>query len=374
MSGLNLLGGIGQGLMAGAQFQQQKNAQDMQLRQNQARLSMLQQDQDWQRQDRDTKQAERKRLSELDQIASTTWSEMGADADPLQVSSEIFKRSVKTGKAKREELEPLLKNVKELRQRGVTAALRMGDAGKLGDALSQSFGRRVTVQPTQGADEFGRPSQLFAVVGEDGTPVRSFTMMQLGSILGADDILADQERQLKMEELRSKAIENEAQAVAARASAGASGAQAGKYAAEAAGQRLENEGLRLLDPKQRPGRKAGSVPAEVQTAEWLIRNGVAKDTASAWDMVRTARGRNAEEAIASIVTKLQGDHLNAGKTVPELVSAAKQIYAEITKPDAPAAPKPSGPISVTSPEEAMRLPPGTEFITPSGARKRVPAR
>lgn len=344
MSGLNLLGGIGKGLMTGSQFIQQKNAQDMQLQQNQARLGMLQEDMNWQRQDRAEKQAEKTRLAELDQIAASTWSEMGPEADPLQVSSEIFKRSVTSGKAKRAEIEPLLKSVKELRQRGVTAALRMGDAGKLGDALSQSFGRRVSVQPTQGADEFGRPSQLFTVMGEDGTPLRSFTMMQLGSILGADDILADQERQLKLEELRSKSVENEAQAVAARASAGASGAQAGKYRAETEQVRLENTGLAALAPAERARSKSGNIPAAIQEAEWF--RAATPEQKAAYERVKKISDdpRVASEAMRLLTADAQ---IMGGMTPETAVQKVQQTYdlasgrAPTKAPAAPQGPRPT---------------------------------
>ncbi|MCK2097473.1 hypothetical protein [Thauera aromatica] len=373
MSGLNLLGGIGQGLMAGVQFQQQKNAQDMQLRQNQARLSMLQQDQDWQRQDRDTKQAEKKRADGALAVERKWASEDLSDPEKF----DAYTRELLPF-ASKDELNSVRQQSTALRKAvGDQAVDRFqygGDIGGFQDALSRySPGSILSVD--KGRMKITNPDGTV----QDFADVRGLTTML--KIPGAvDRIMAHEKARRDAQKDDAEIGKINATGLAALASAETSRANADKYAAEAAGQRLENEGLRLLDPKQRPGRKAGSVPAEVQTAEWLIRSGVAKDTAGAWDMVRTARGRNAEEAIASIVTKLQSDHLNATKTVPQLVSDAKQIYAEIMKPDAPAAapaakaPKPSEPIQVTSPEEAWRLPPGTEFITQSGVRKRVPAR
>jgi hypothetical protein len=42
-------------------------------------------------------------------------------------------------------------------------------------------------------------------------------------------------------------------------------------------------------------------PAEVQTAEWLIKNGVAKDPNAAWSMVRSARGKTKAAFVADLV-------------------------------------------------------------------------
>lgn len=295
MAGLDVLGGIGKGLMQGSQFIHQARQSQQQQDLNNAKLSLLQEEADWKRQERESATNERQRLAELDQLSVQTWQEMGPDADPLQVSSEVFKRTLASGKARRSEIEPLLASVKELRQRGVTQALRLGDPGKLGEALSSSFGQRVSIQPTKGKDEFGRDSQLFAVMGEDGQPIKTFTMMQLGSILGADDILADQERQLKMEETRSKAVENQAQAGAAKASAAASYANAGKYNEQTRGERLANEGLAALAPAERAraGRGSGGPDGPLSTmgkeAADLVSAGLAKDVGEAMEMIRTDR-------------------------------------------------------------------------------------
>ena len=143
MSGLATLGGIGQGLMQGSQFIHRKREQD-------ARLGMLDEEQAWKREDRqfaqtqrEQQQAEQQRTAEMNQIYMQTAQEMGPDADPLTLDTEVFKRSVASGRATKAELEPLLNGVRQLRQRGITNAIRMGDTEKLGGLFSQQYGRPV---------------------------------------------------------------------------------------------------------------------------------------------------------------------------------------------------------------------------------------
>lgn len=232
MSGLAALGGLGAGLMAGSNFIQNKNMQD-------ARLGMLQEQQSWQREDRQAQQAELKRKAQFDQIYADEWNTQGPDADPLQVATNIFKRSVATGQARRDELEPLLAGVKEMRQRGITTAIRMGNGPALEGAFSQQFGQPVQVQTRMTKDQFGHQVPVFLIVGQDGKVLQQLDALQVGSILGADDILADEER--KMNQAKGLAdIDSK------RASAESSRASAANSYASAEGRRQTNAQERAL--------------------------------------------------------------------------------------------------------------------------------
>jgi len=72
----------------------------------------------------------------------------------------------------------------------------------------------------------------------------------------------------------------------------------------------------------------GQKPADVKSAEWLVENGVAKDWAEAWSMVKQTKERSPTDAIAGIATKLMGEIKYMGK--PELAAEeAKKIYRAI---------------------------------------------
>jgi hypothetical protein len=351
MTGLAVLGGIGRGLQEGSQYvrqrrmddatldlrnqqlQLQRDQLDQQTKESDARLSLLNEEAGWKRSDRGRAEAEMQRRGVLDKIVTDTWSELGVDADPLAVNAEIFKRSAASGLARREELEPLIGHAKQFRQRGITAALRTGNMDAVTKAMSDAIGEPVRIQVAPAKDEFGRPDRVFTVVGNDGKPRGSMNTMQIASLLGADDILADEERRVKREEVVSKTEENRAQAGAARAAAGASSAQAGKYRAETEGRRLENEGLAAVDPQRRVT-AAKDAPAAVREAEWY-RTATAEQRA-AFDQVKKLSDdpKVAAEAIRLMATSLDP------KTPEQAVADVKRIYELSGSGQSAAAPRP----------------------------------
>lgn len=89
--------------------------------------------------------------------------------------------------------------------------------------------------------------------------------------------------------------------------------------------------------------KGQHAPAEVQTMEWLLKRGVAKDEDQAWNMVRSAREKSREAFIMDYVTK---NTLQPG-TEREMARAAGEVYDSANHPPPPAAaapgrPKPTG--------------------------------
>ncbi len=131
-TGLAALAGVGQGLMQGSQIVHQQNLQN-------ARLGMLEEEHDWKRQQHEQQQAEQQRMAQMAQLHRQAWQESGPEADPLQVSANVFRRAVQTGIAQPQELEQLSGQVRELRKRGILSAVRMGDMNALSGAFSRFF-------------------------------------------------------------------------------------------------------------------------------------------------------------------------------------------------------------------------------------------
>jgi len=231
MAGLDVLGGIGSGLMQGSRFIQQKQAQDEQLalqrqqadqtqhwREQQA--TRLDEQQTWQRQDRAQAEEARQKTAAYEQLFAQTAAELGDDATPEQLGAEVLKRGLRSGQIPQREVAPLLQQAAKLRKLGVTAAFRRGDVGELGRIMSgpQQYGRPVRMELAKGADEFGQPSDRYRVIDEaDGSTLADFSPLQLGSILGADDLLDEYEQQTKIRKTHSEITENQAQTRAADA-------------------------------------------------------------------------------------------------------------------------------------------------------------
>lgn len=218
MSGLNLLGGIGKGLMAGSEFilKQREHEQtgayrraaaDYYKQRTASDQAKLQQDND-----------ERQQLADYSALLQETAAELGPDVAPETLGAEVLRRGLAAGRIPRTELEPLLGHARKARQLGITQALRLGDVGRLGEIFSAQYKKPVDMGLVEGKDELGRPTNLYRITDhETGQPIGQLTPMQLGSLFGADDLLAEEEQKLKLQKAHSEIRENEAQAGAAEA-------------------------------------------------------------------------------------------------------------------------------------------------------------
>ena len=74
-------------------------------------------------------------------------------------------------------------------------------------------------------------------------------------------------------------------------------------------------------------------PAEIQTMEYLVKNGVAKNTAHAWDMVRSSREKTRSSFIMDFVSK----NALPGQDVSKLEDQAGKLYDSLRGSQAPAA-------------------------------------
>lgn len=228
--GLDVLGGIGKGLMQGTQFVQQKNMQDeqlaLQMRQaselsqmRQAQAARLDEDQQWQRQDRARLEQERQQQADYQTLFREVAGELGENATPETLGAEVLKRGLRSGRIPQAEVQPLMAQASKLRALGVTNAFRRGDVAELSRIMSGpgQYNRPVRMELSKGQDEFGQPSDRYRVVDETGQTLADFSPLQLGSILGADDLLDEYEQRTKIKQAQSATRENEAQARAADA-------------------------------------------------------------------------------------------------------------------------------------------------------------
>lgn len=236
--GLDLLGGIGKGVMIGADQIRRQEAHDAGLtaQQEQQRLQRQQADElsqhrqqqsqrlneshEWTRNDRARQEQERQRQQDYQALYGEVASELGDDATPEAVSAGVLRRGLQAGVIPQAEVRPLLEQAQRLRQAGVIGAIRRGDTAELSRILSgpQQFGRPVRMELGEGPDEFGQASHRYRIVDEaDGRQLADFSPAQIGALFGADDLLEEAEQRAKAAKTRSEIGENQAQANAANA-------------------------------------------------------------------------------------------------------------------------------------------------------------
>ena len=90
------------------------------------------------------------------------------------------------------------------------------------------------------------------------------------------------------------------------------------------------EGIQSIAAKKAA---ASSSPAQVQTAEWLVKNKVAKDLTAAWEMVGTSKEKSREAAEQDMAAKLMTDLMYSNKP-DKAVADAKRIVDAIRGPQA----------------------------------------
>lgn len=90
------------------------------------------------------------------------------------------------------------------------------------------------------------------------------------------------------------------------------------------------------DPAISRSGRTGNTPAEIQTMEYLVRNGVARDQKDAWNLVRSAK----EKTRNSFVMEYVGKNAMPGQDTAKLAQDAGRIYDTLPKdggaPTAPA--------------------------------------
>lgn len=220
----NLANGFMQGLTAGMDFQDQRQATAERSRRDDELLRMRRDQHEWQTQQRAQEEAAQQQRAAYQDLYRQTASELGQFADPEAVGAEVLKRGLKSGVIPSSEIQPLMEQAANLRKLGLSARIRAGDVAGIQDAFSKAYGKPVALSVEDGKDEYGQPARFYHLADGDGKTVGRLSQLQMGMLLGADDLLAEEEQRRKAQEhkwkgdeARSRIRENDAQASAARA-------------------------------------------------------------------------------------------------------------------------------------------------------------
>lgn len=118
--------------------------------------------------------------------------------------------------------------------------------------------------------------------------------------------------------------------------------------------------------------KTDADPAEVKTAEWLVKNGVAKDPAEAWSLVRRAR-ENPEGSRASIfkawmdaLTKGAIGNVDGAKIQEEATRLTEQTMRSLEGGDAPSSE--TDPQAPPAPRDPGKRTVGQVYTAPDGRK------
>ena len=96
------------------------------------------------------------------------------------------------------------------------------------------------------------------------------------------------------------------------------------------------EGIQSMAAKKAA---ASSSPAQVQTAEWLVKNKVAQNLTAAWEMVGTSKEKSREAAIQDMAAKMMSSGL---VTAEKATADATKVVDSIRGNAAPATAGASG--------------------------------
>ena len=328
MSGLDILGGIGKGIMVGNAYLDQRRAAETQNDVARKQLALLEENADYTRGQREIqaaehsrKEAERARKISMDRLAMDLRKQYPEGG--IGYYKALSNAAIETGQARPEELDMLDKQVRELEGTEIGNALLFGDTERFGKVLSSKVGEPLTITAAPGKDAFGNPMPVWTAVGQSGKQYFQMPMDQVGALMGRKEFLDLRKANAESAKTSSEISRNEAQAVNARASAGASSAQAGKYQAEAEEQRLLNAGWKSMTPEQRVAAKSsssGSEPNDVKIARWWASATDAEKAA-----FREANGDPVANAVAKAAVDLKSGDITGRMTTDDAVAQARDI-------------------------------------------------
>ena len=219
MSGLSILGGVGEGLQRGAAFIHQARQQDAHMRRQDAQLQMNQERHAAWQQQQEREQKDRERLEGWNTLSTRIDTEY-ANLDPIDRNAMKIRYGVDTGLIAPSEFQALQQEAAQLRSAGLLDDILAGNLDGVARKFSERFGRPVTVATAKDAN--GR--NVYRLNDSGGRTMRELTDEQLGVVLGMDRLVRlgeverkGQEHALGVEKTRSEIGENQAQARAADA-------------------------------------------------------------------------------------------------------------------------------------------------------------
>lgn len=225
MAGLDVLGGIGKGLMQGSEFIQkrQEHADNARLREqylsNQKQQLGLQAEQhQWKADEQKRQAADRERLQGYQTLSMRIDTEY-ADRTPAERNAMKLKHGFDTGLIPPAEFEKLQTATEKLESEGLLGDLLAGNAEALSAKFSRKLGRPVTVQAAK-----GERGNVYQIVGDDGAVLRQMDEEQLGAVFGMKALLdlgevgrKNEKHAADLHQTQSVTQRNQAQAGAASA-------------------------------------------------------------------------------------------------------------------------------------------------------------
>lgn len=190
MAGLDVLGGIGKGLMQGSEFIQkrQEHADNARIRDqylaNQKAQLGLQTEQHQLKADEQKRQAaDRERLQGYQTLSMRIDTEY-ADRTPAERAAMKLKHGFETGLIPHDEFQKLQTATERLDSEGLLGDILTGNAQALGAKFSQKLGRPVTARAAK-----GERGNVYQIVGDDGAVLRQLDEEQLGAVFGMKTLL-----------------------------------------------------------------------------------------------------------------------------------------------------------------------------------------
>lgn len=288
MAGLDVLGGIGKGLMQGSEFIQKRqehadNARirDQYLANQKAQLDLQTEQHQWKADEQKRQAADRERLQGYQTLSMRIDTEY-ADRTPAERAAMKLKHGFETGLIPHDEFQKLQTATQQFEREGLMGDLLAGNVKGIAAKFSQKLGRPVSVDIQQ-----GKAGNTYRLTDEDGSFLREVNDEQIGMIFGMKELM-------DLGEVGRKNEQHAAAVAKDRAAASASYANAGKYEEETKGQKLKNEGLAALAPAERGRASSGGGSNGPQSpigreAHDLYAAGLAKSLGEATEMARADR-------------------------------------------------------------------------------------
>ena len=350
MSGLNLLGGLAQGISQG--LNNTMTIQNTRARQQEsdARLAMLQEEQDWRRKARQEQDAEKQRVGMLEKISQeellSYQEETGKQDldrfDLAEVQARAGKKAFQSGFLPATEYTKAAEIQRQLRESGVADLYMKTAINDDWDTFNKQFA------PMFGGATAKPMGDDILITTPDGrqTPVSRIgfeSLLKLDLTASAQEsAFKGQKARAEVDKIASEAEENRANAGKLRADARHAGSVAGRGAS-----------------------------ASVHDAEWYAR--ASPELRAIYDRVnKVSRKPTVEQLTADIFTKTK-DEFGAPVSVDEARRTAELILGMSS---APAAATPAiGKDGIAEPKSAAEraaLPSGTRYRSPDGQIRIVP--
>lgn len=310
MSGLNILGGIGQGLMAGTKFMAQQQAQDRSHQLQQGRLAILEEDQAYLHQQRQEEADEKQRLGMINKIndeermlyqEETGKQELGR-FDLAEIQMRAANKAIQAGFMKSPELEKAYETQQRMQQSGIADLYFKTAMDDDWDGFNAGFSKMFKGSTARAEGD------NIVITTPDGkeSPISRVGFESLLNI----DLSA------RGQEAAAKGVRAQAELGKIHADTQQSLAQAGKYRADA---------------RATAAGRHGEPTPMMKNLKFMVDEKIASSTAEAFAMYNTAKGRSPEDAIAALVVQLKENRQNLGKSDDELVEMAANAYAAIQR-------------------------------------------